>query len=157
MTTFANLFLPTWMLPVIPSILWPILLVLNFLMDSLVLYLWMKVKKVNDPLAVWKKSIAKIWLCGFAADFLACILLLLVSINADSLFGNLNIFIGIGGVLYGGFGCLFAAVLIWVFNRFFTLKKTSLSLSQIKSAAVFLAVFTAPYLLMLPTEWIYNW
>lgn len=43
------------------------------------------------------------------------------------------------------------------FNRFFTLKKASLSLSQIKSAAVFLAVFTAPYLLMLPTEWIYNW
>lgn len=154
MPGYPEFIMLTWMLPLIPSFYWLILLVVIFLMDSLVLYVWMKVKKIRKPLAVWRKSILKITLCGFAADLLSCYILLVFSLLLENALQFPNIYLNVGGFLYCAFGCLLSGLFIWLFNRFLTLRKTSLSLVQVKSAAVWIAVLTAPYILMVPVPWL---
>ena len=67
-----------WMIPALPSLLWVIMLVGNFIIDSLVILGWSRIKKVSRPSEVWKKSIIRVWLFGFLCDILASAILLLI-------------------------------------------------------------------------------
>lgn len=156
--SLANIFFPTWFLPVIPSMLWLIMLPANFLIDTLVLYFWCRFRKIPNFKSLWKKSILKIWLFGFLSDLLASVSLILLSGLLDVLpvSSGLNIYIGIGSMLFGLTGALIGLLLIYSFNKKFSFKKCGLSERQTVSAALWLAVITAPWLMMLPTEWLYR-
>ena len=73
--TFANVIFPTWMLGLIPSVIWLIMIPANFIVDSLVIIGWTTVKKISDWKSVWSKSIWRLWIFGFIADFAAAGLL----------------------------------------------------------------------------------
>ena len=63
-----NLIFPIWIFWMVPSLLW-LLLPANFLWDSLVLLAaagWLRLQGKKE---LWKRSIVKVWLIGFAADF----------------------------------------------------------------------------------------
>ncbi len=149
-----------WMIPALPSLLWVIMLVGNFIIDSLVILGWSRIKKVSRPSEVWKKSIIRVWLFGFLCDILASAILLLIyyivaggilsAISAQELF---RVEWGIGAVLYGFFGALIGLALIYRMDKRWAFRKTNLSAAQKKNLAFWLAILTAPYLMMINWYW----
>lgn len=157
MLTTANLFFPAWFLPAIPTLLWLIMLPVNFLIDSAVLFGWLFCRKTDHPKEVWKKSILRIWLCGFAADFLASVILVIFQFVLDRFFPAVNVSIGMGSVIYGLIGALLGGFFVFAFDYGFALNKSGLSRKEKRSCAFWLALLTAPWLMALPTEWLYHW
>ena len=159
----ANVIFPTWLLASIPTFLWVIMLPANFLIDSLVLYLWMKAKKIDNKTEIWKKSILKIWLFGFLSDFLAAAILSFFYFGWSGLFDGLfhipvlghmlhGVEYGWGSVLYGLVGALIGMLFIYVFNLQWSFTSTTLTFEQKKSAARWLALITAPWMLLIPVD-----
>jgi hypothetical protein len=64
-----NVIFPIWMLLFLPPV-WLVVFPANFAIDSLVFRLGAKFAKLQNILAVYKKSILKIWGFGFLADLL---------------------------------------------------------------------------------------
>lgn len=149
-----NMIFPFWalfLLPWLPT--WPILLAGNFLIDSVVLLLAMTYWGYPNRVRTWKSSILKIWVIGFVSDILGALLT----------FGLTYILLALGGY-YGDMlsfpvcqllalpGIVLAAILIRIWNRI-SFRRTPLEAEQIHRLCFALAVFTAPYTMLLPTEW----
>lgn len=154
MTTLANIIFPMWFIVSIPSWLWVIMLLGNFVIDSLVVLGWSKIKKIQSPKQLWKKSILRVWLFGFLCDFLASIILILFYFLFTPLVerGNFRLGLewGMGAVIYGFIGALIGMALIFWFDWKWAFKKTELRAGEKKSLAFWLAILTAPYLMMIP-------
>ena len=52
-------------------------------------------------------------------------------------------------------GIAVAGMLIYLLNRRFSFRRTALTAEQIHRLSLALAVFTAPYTMLIPSEWIY--
>ncbi len=162
MITVANVIFPTWMLGLIPSVIWLIMIPANFIVDSLVIIGWAKVKKVSDWKHVWAKSIWKIWIFGFLADFAAAGLLFAFfclwmgissATNQEWMMDASNVIMyGWGSFFYGLLGALIGGCLIYLLDRRWAFTKTTLSPEQKKNAAFWMAVITAPWLLSIPID-----
>lgn len=156
MTTLANIIFPMWFIVGIPSVLWVIMLLGNFVIDSLVVLGWAKIKKIQSPKQLWKKSILQVWLFGFLCDFLASAVLILFYLLFIDQLENVNMNFrfglewGVGAVIYGFIGALIGMALIFWFDRKWAFKKTELNAEEKKSLAFWLAILTAPYLMMIP-------
>ena len=84
-TRLYNLIFPIWIFWMVPSLLWLLLLPANFLWDSLVLLAaagWLRLQGKKE---LWKRSIVKVWLIGFAADFAGAALSLVVMLLLNTL------------------------------------------------------------------------
>ena len=160
-----------WLLLLFP-VTWLAVLPANFLVDSLVLLGAAWVLKVPEKGRLYKRSILKVWGLGFAADLLGSGALLGIFLLA----GNLGATVsrtGEDGFLDGFFeglmnawyedpasaAVMLAAValagwLIYVFNKNVTFQKQPLEEPVKKRLALALAVFTAPYALLIPTAWL---
>ena len=150
-----NIFFPLWFLvlcwpllvPSIPILL--LLLPLNFAFDSLVLLVTAKVLGLEYKARLWKKSIVPIWLLGFLSDFLGAGLVGLIvylydgGLTGDSLFFPAATFLALPGVFFAGF-------LIYTLNRFLSFRKSGLEKEKLHRLCLSLALFTAPYLMMIP-------
>ena len=70
-----NVLFPIWFLMYLfPSWLPPVMLVINFAFDTLVLALAARWQKIGGIRKLWRQSILRIWLLGFAADILGALL-----------------------------------------------------------------------------------
>lgn len=149
-----NVLFPIWMLFLWPGV-WLILLPGNFLIDSLVLLLAMTALGYAGRKAVWKSAIFKVWGFGFAADLVGAGITLGLMLLLDRLVPQWNTFLFPGGQLLVLPGIVIAGVLIYLLNRRFSFRRTALTAEQIHRLSLALAVFTAPYTLLIPSEWIY--
>ncbi len=147
-----NLIFPIWIFWMVPSLLWLLLLPANFLWDSLVLLAaagWLRLQGKKE---LWKRSIVKVWLIGFAADFagaaLSLALMLLLNTFLDSHIFDPYHFPG--ATLHAIPGVCLAGWLIWRLNRRYSFGKADISEAMAGRLSLLLAVFTAPYLMMLP-------
>lgn len=164
-----NMIFPVWLLWLVPPVLFLILPV-NFLWDMLVLALSLRYLGVTG---VWKSAwcvILRVWLCGFLADAMGALALVLMSFvqpRRESVWADWWYDKIMGPLVYNplnnpyvfgyvGFFILLSAVLIYVCNLIFCLNKLTLEIQKKKKLAFFLAVFTAPYLFWLPIEWFYR-
>lgn len=154
-TRLYNVLFPVWMLFLWPSV-WLILLPGNFLIDSLVLLLAMTALGYAGRRAVWKSAIVKVWGFGFAADLAGAAVTLVLWGLSDRLAPQWNVFLIPGGQLLVLPGIAVAGVLIYFLNRRFSFRKTQLTAGQIHRLSLALAVFTAPYTMLIPVEWIYG-
>lgn len=162
MMTFANVIFPTWMLGLIPSVIWLIMIPANFIVDSLVIIGWTKVKKISDWKSVWSKSIWRLWIFGFIADFAAAGLLFalfylwmaLSSITNQEWMVDASdvIMYGWGSFFYGISGALIGGLIIYQLDRRWAFTKTNLAPAQKKNAAFWMAIITAPWLLSIPID-----
>ncbi len=59
-----NIFFPIWILWLIPTT-WLIVIPLNFILDFLVLFVSMKLIKIENPFVNSKKSIFRVFISGF--------------------------------------------------------------------------------------------
>lgn len=162
-TRLYNVLFPLWALLLFPAA-WLYVLPGNFVIDSLVLVIAMAALHYTGKWAVWKSAILKVWVIGFAADLagagLTFGLLLLGGIlrptqMADA-FAEAAYFMP-GAQLLVLPGILLAGVLIYFLNRRFSFRKTALDPDQIRKLSLILAIFTAPYTMLIPSEWIYGW
>lgn len=149
-----NVLFPIWMLFLWPGV-WLILLPGNFLIDSLVLLLAMTALGYAGRKAVWKSAILKVWGVGFAADLVGAGITLGLMLLLDRLVPQWNTFLFPGGQLLVLPGIVIAGVLIYLLNRRFSFRRTALTAEQIHRLSLALAVFTAPYTMLIPSEWIY--
>ncbi|MGM9594343.1 MAG: hypothetical protein ACI3U8_08305 [Candidatus Onthomonas sp.] len=149
-----NVLFPIWMLFLWPGV-WLILLPGNFLIDSLVLLLAMTTLGYAGRKAVWKSAILKVWGFGFAADLAGAVVTLGLMLLLDWLAPQWNTFLIPGGQLLVLPGIAAAGALIYFLNRCFSFRRTELTARQIHRLSLALAVFTAPYTMLIPSEWIY--
>lgn len=148
-----NVMFPFWMLIYMP----PVILLavpVNFAVDSLVLIVGAHflLKDSISLKELWKKTILKVFLFGFLADFIAAALLLSgLFLESVLPFGDFysravsfplespaNFAVMLTAVLIAG-------ALIYVFDCYFSFKKLDLASSEKKKLALCLAVLTAPW------------
>ena len=171
--TLYNILFPIWMLVWIPSPLWLLLIPLNFIIDYLVLYKSLPAdveRSKNYPGSVPRKAFCntyawKICAAGFAADFIGSLSLFAAfmitsshkpdSLQAISHGLGLNPFENATAFLIVVVAILLAAYCIYRFDRYI-LKRAGLPERQSKTSALWLAVVTAPYLFLLPSEILYR-
>jgi hypothetical protein len=163
--TLYNVIFPVWFLLLFP-LSWLIILPANLLIDSLVLILSLKTFK--QPIkAAWKRAILPVWAFGFLADITGAGLLLLTQVvDSDSavfrwLYENVfnyvafNPFRSIWSVLVVLVAIAVSGILIYFLNYKVSFKKLEIENNQKKKLAVALAVFTAPWVMLIPSSWIY--
>lgn len=158
---FYNVLFPVWFLLIFP-VSWLVVLPVNFAIDSAVLLLSAKHLKVEDLKTVYKKSILKIWLFGFAADIAGALLLLLSQANLGDFWyehittpAAMNPFSDLLGCIFCIVCVAVSGLLIYVFNLNITLRKTGLDEKKKKFIALMMAVCTAPYVYLLPSMWMW--
>ena len=148
-----NVMFPVYFFYLYPTA-WLYILPANFVIDSAVLAIAMKAFGLEKRLAIWKKTILPIWVIGFAADIAGAVLnlglyMVLAELPMNWYGPPLEQLIVLPGIALAG-------VLIYVLNRWLTFRKTELEKEQIHRLTLSLAVFTAPYTMLIPTLWLYR-
>ena len=143
-----NVMFPIWFFFFFP-IVWLLILPVNFLVDSLVVLLSAKRQKLETPKSLWKKHILPVWGIGFLSDLLGAgltfgLYLLLAEIP------HLNLHLFPGATLISIPGTIAAGVLIYFLNKKLTFRKSQLDPMAIHKLCLHLAIFTAPYTMLIP-------
>ncbi len=153
-----NVIFPIWMLLALPMA-WLVIMPANFIIDTAVLLITLKVMKVENIKEIWKKSIVKVWIFGFISDIVGGLFMFWVIIDPilyDYLKGvAYNPFKDVLSFLWVVLCMAIASVCIYFLNYKISLKKTTLTNIQKKKLALSLAIATSPYLFLLPTSWFY--
>lgn len=165
-----NVIFPVWMLVLFPFS-WIIVLPGNFIIDLAVIVITLKLLKMAEIKKIAKSAILKTWIFGFIADIIGGVIMFLPVVitfdSIDSSFGKwwydnmtnavaLNPFENIFAFMWVTIAFAVTALLIFLFNYKFCLKKAIQDIVLRKKLAVSLAIFTAPYLFYLPTVWFYH-
>lgn len=143
-----NVMFPIWFFFFFP-IVWLLILPVNFLVDSLVVLLSAKRQKLETPKSLWKKHILPVWGIGFLSDLVGAGLTFgLYLLFADLL--ELNVHLFPVATLISIPGTILAGVLIYFLNRKLTFRKSQLDPVAIHKLCLHLAIFTAPYTMLIP-------
>lgn len=171
-----NMILPPFMLMMFLPKLWFISLVGNFIIDSVMVLIISLImfRKVSG--VFYKKSILKVWLLGFASDFIGVIYLFFIGqvgylsgaydykegdniirsyLAGANLAVNHSDTSSFWAVVFLVSGIFVAAICIFLFNYFISLRKTDLTKKQRLFSSIILAVCTAPYTFLLPADLFY--
>ena len=154
---FYNVLFPIWMLVFLPTPLWFFLIPANYLIDYLVLRHCKKKLGIEEEKFLLKYT----WLVclfGFISDFLGA-LFLFVCLNVitgpeyhDVIQAiSMNPFHDIRGFLLIVVGIAIAAFFIYLCNYLFFIK--GYEKEKAKYIALRMALFTAPYLFLIPLYW----
>ena len=154
-----NIIMPVWMFVIFMPQLLLIILPANWLIDFLVLWLTMKVLRMEHPAKTAERTVWRTWIFGFIADIVGMFLMMIpeifLKINRESVFYGItraiyNPFHNPAAFVYTTFCIAVTGVLIYVFNRWICVPKFVSDKAQIRRISLCMAVFTAPYLFYLP-------
>ncbi len=159
-----NVIFPIWLLMFLPTI-WIFVIPANFIVDFCVIYFTAKYLKLENPKDFTKKHILKAWIFGFLSDFVGTLFLfsLLISdtLNSNPIISDIinkatdNPFGNIFAFLLVLFAVALSGLAIYLLNYFVTFRKTDIDKSLKIKLSLSLAIFTAPYLFLLPTSLFY--
>ena len=141
MMKLYNVFFPIWLIFLIPTI-WLIAIPLNFIIDSIILFISMKVFKIEDKKNFYLKHIFFIFLFGFLSDMLGALMLLTITVISSNISG-LELWLALIGVVIASF-------FIFFFNYSFTFRK--IEEEQRRKLSLIFALFTAPIAFLIPTS-----
>ena len=140
-----NVLFPLWFLMIFP-VTWLIVLPGNFLIHSLVLIVTLRVLKITDKKAWYKRYILKIFGFGMLADIIGAGLLLgSMFLDLGRMYDELYLTIP---------AMLVSAAMIFVFNYCVTFRKVEKQ-TRLRLALIF-AIVTAPYTFLVPSAWLYG-
>ena len=161
-----NLLLPIWLLIFFPSWLWLLLIPANYLIDRIVLR-W-SLGDMPEKGLFCRNHNWKICLAGFASDYAGAILLFALNQLMFGMNDDVNSFISkaADGLMLNPFSnvlslviviaaIVLSAVCIYKLDKSI-LTKAGLDIDQAKKSAIKLAIITAPYVYLIPSEWFYN-
>lgn len=159
-----NVFFPVWFLILWPP-MWLIVLLVNFGIDTLVLYIANRVMKLGSFREVFKKAILKIWLFGFLADIIGGVILFSVTTIETERFApaagkvshaiSWQPFLHPLAVLVVVICLLVSALLIYLLNRHFSFRGLDITKRQRHWLSLVLAIVTAPWVFLIPTSLFY--
>ena len=150
-----NVMFPIWFFFFLPPI-WLVMLPVNFGVDTLVLMLSARRQQVEDRKALWKKHILPVWGIGFLSDLIgAGLVFLIYLVVAESPLVDtwMNPVLFPGTTIISIPGVVLAGVMIYILNRKLTFRKSALDPAVIHKLCLHLAVFTAPYTMLIPLYW----
>lgn len=150
-----NVMFPIWFFIFFP-VMWLIILPVNFAVDSLVLLLSAKKQKIPEGKTLWKKHILPVWGLGFLCDLLGAGLIFLIYsiyVEIPGLFNIMNPMLFPGTCLISLPGVVLAGWLIYILNKKLTFRKAQLDPAVIRRLCLHLAIFTAPYTMLIPLYW----
>ena len=169
--TLYNLLFPIWCLVWLPTPLWLIIIPGNYLIDRLVFTISGKKQKPELTKKFFRKYTWKLFLCGFLADFIGAILLLVpllipvpegIGKNYNhTAFGKFmnalqfNPFSYFPTLLYTIFAVAIAGILIYFFDRNIIRRTGEFTKEQVHKISLAMAIITAPYLYLLPSGLFY--
>ncbi len=151
-----NVLFPVFMLFLFFPQVWALVLPFNFAFDSLVLVLAMRHWHIAEKKTVWKKCILRVWGFGFAADLAGAALITVLMCLLDMGLHITAFYNSASEMLLALPGVALAGWLIYVFNKKWAFDKTSLDAVQKRRLALALAIFTAPYTMLIPTRLLYG-
>ncbi len=143
-----NALFPIWFLHLFPNVAWPLILAGNFAIDSAVLLICAKLQWL-DGKELWKKHIVPVWLIGFLSDFIGAALTFLIYTVLVPFPDVPNLYVFPWATLLALPGTAMAGVLIYVLNKHLTFRKSDLYDYDIRRLCLCLAVFTAPYTMLI--------
>lgn len=163
MKKMYNVLFPIFLLFLYPMT-WIGILPVNFIIDLLVFDISMRHLKIENRKKLLFPAMWKIWGFGFLSDLIGCtVLVVFVRIGTfipsfnDVINGIAwNPYSNIVSFLLTVLSVLTAGYLIYIFNKKYALKKTGMDEMQKQRTALYLAVFTSPYVLLIPTMWLYG-
>lgn len=135
------------------------MLPINFVIDTIVILIIMKCLKLDNIKILYGKTILKVWLFGFVADIIGAGFLLLLGLAPfGDIFDNLywNPYSNIYAILVILIALLLSGYFIYLFNKKYCFKKIDIEESKKKKIALFMAIFTAPYVFLIPTSYFYS-
>lgn len=148
MKKIYNLMFPIWFLFLLPSYFWIVILIINFIIDSIVLYLAFNKLNINFK-ENYLKHIIKVWIIGFISDFIGALFLFLLIL----LFDKLNITINISRFPWATIlaipGVFISGMMIYHLNRLISFNN-SFNEDEIKLICKYLVIYTTPYLMLIP-------
>lgn len=143
---FYNILFPIWFLLFIP-LSWVVVLPVNFIVDSLVILLMMKIIGVESKRKMYKQSILKVWGFGFLSDIIGAAFLFFTMWVLELSTSNDDPSLTIPAILI-------AAIFIFIFNYKISFKGYDKSVRF--KMALGLSILTAPYTFLIPLAWIYG-
>ena len=150
-----NVMFPIWFFFFFP-VMWLIILPVNFLVDSLVLCLSAKRQQVDERKTLWKKHILPVWGIGFLSDLIGAGLVFLIYLILVEIPGLVDVFNPItfpGTCIISLPGVALAGWMIYILNKKLTFRKSQLDTAVIHKICLHLAIFTAPYTMLIPLYW----
>lgn len=145
-----NVLFPMWMFYLFPSWLWLVILPANFVIDSLMLCLAMRQLEISGRREIWRKSIFRIWAVGFLSDFLGALLTLGLMLLIDAFHLSWDVYLFPGTTLLAIPGIVLSGILIYALNKRYAFAKCISNERQIHKLSLALAIFTAPYAMLIP-------
>lgn len=157
-----NVFFPLWFLVWIPSYLWLILIPLNYALDTAVT--WFTLKDLEDRKSFCIRNTWKICIVGFACDFVGSLIMLGISELAftidegpfsDAISASMTnpwsnpIAFAIAVVLI-----VLVAFMLYFFDKK-VLIKAGLTVERAVRSAKWIAIITAPYMFLFPSDLLY--
>lgn len=172
-TRLYNLIFPIWLLlsplilpisALVPPFLLVFLIALvgNFAIDTLVVWLSLRLQHITDAWQQTKKVIIKVWLYGFLADLLGAILMSVAGgatseANYDfhAALMYTSPFDYTPAALFALLCVIVTGVLIYRFNSRKALLDADIDDRTRRLTALTMAIITAPWTFLLPTRWFY--
>jgi len=154
--TLYNILFPIWFLLVFP-VTWIVVLPANFVIDSIVLLISVKLLKLANLKEVYKRTIVKVWLLGFASDFAGAGILFIGS-NSTSKWDEYlyslswNPFDNWYALMYSAFAVCVSGLLIYIGNYKLSFNGVEIEKRKKRILALTLAIFTAPYIFFYPSS-----
>ena len=143
-TRLYNVVFPVWMLLIFPGT-WLFVLPCNFIIDSIVLVVALRLLKSDTLLPLYKKTILKVFIFGLISDFFGFLFMLLMLVTGVSETAE-ELYLTIPAIIL-------SALLIFISDYFISFKAFEKQ-KRLKLSLIF-AVLTAPYTFLIPTSWIY--
>lgn len=159
--------IPLWFLLFSPNT-WLFLVLTQFIIVSLVLYAGLKHIDYPDPPSIWRKSIVWNTLYGFISYLLICAFFFLTHlVSEESALGvwvlehivtplDTNPFSSLSSIIFVIVCLLICGLIAYFGNRKLAFNKTSLTIEQKHKISLFLAIFSAPYLALIPSILLYS-
>ena len=160
-TLTYNILLPIWLLVWFPTWLWLILIPANYLIDRIVLHL--SLGDMEDRGVFCRHNTWRICVAGFLSDFVGSVLLIAAMVLIESFPGahdlgyalTLNPFAHIGALAITIVAIAVAGLLIFKLDSWL-LGNAGLDPERARTAALRLAILTAPYLFLFPAGLLYG-
>lgn len=168
-TKLYDVVLPIWLLWLLPRSLAVVIPVI-FLLDFLVLFFEMKHLGIGGRREKLRTMLWKTWTLGLLGDLAGAAFLFLateVPTNLKTGFGrwwyhylteplSVNPFHSVFSIFWAAAAVLLAGMAIYVFNWKVAFAKLKIQEEKKRQLAVSLALFTAPYLFLLPSSLLYR-
>ena len=157
-----NVIFPVWFIILFP-LAWLYAMPANFIIDSIVLLLALKMLHIAEIGKIYKKTILGVWAFGFIADIVGAAFLLLSQLDLGEWWQDqvtmpviLNPWTSVPGFAMVMISLLLAGVFIYFLNYKFLFSKLPQVGVKAKRLCLALAIITAPYLYLVPTDFLYH-